>query len=92
MDLLSLILAVLLGGGGVIGAAFNGYTLRNATLRQGNLDFWDSYERQAASAERRGDPAEASRVRVQYEAQLEAFRAQQEVVRLVPPARVSPDE
>ena len=39
-------------------------------------NFWQSFERQIASAERRGDSAEAERLRLAYESHEEAWRAQ----------------
>ena len=91
MDVAVLILANLLGGGGVLGALYNWYTFRRQAARQDIADFWDAYERQATSAEKRRDAEEAARIRKDYEEQLEAWRAQQEVNRLVPPSRIEPE-
>lgn len=88
MDIAALIVAIVLGGGGVIGAAWNWYTFHKEELRQKKMDVWDAYERQAASAEKRGDLGEVGRIRSEYELQLEAWRAQQEVRRLAPPDEV----
>jgi hypothetical protein len=79
---------MLLGGGGLLGAIYNWYTFHRQSSRQDWADFWDSYERQAASAEKRGEQSEASRIRLEYEEQLEAWRAQQEIKRLAPPDRI----
>lgn len=88
MDVASLVLSVILGGGGVVGAIYNWWTFRQQSTRQNMADFFDSYERQAASADRRGDKVEADRLRREYEQQHEAYRAQQKVKRLARPDRI----
>ena len=90
MDVAALVVAIVLGGSGVLGAVYNWYTFRTQHSRQRTIDFWESYERQAASAERRNDRAEVARIRQEYEEQLEAYRAQQQLKRLVPPDRIEP--
>lgn len=83
MDVAALILAGLLGGGGLLGAIYNWYTFRTQSHRQSTVDFWDNFERQIKSAEGRGDTAETERLRRKYEEQLEAWRAQQELAQTV---------
>ncbi len=50
-------------------------------------DFWRSFERQIASAERRGDSAEAARLRLTYESHEEAWRAQRSLRSRSPASR-----
>ncbi len=53
-------------------------------------NFWRSFERQIASAERRGDSAEAERLRRAYESHEEAWRAQRALRSRAPSARDAP--
>lgn len=57
--------------------------------RETTHDIWGSFKEQIASAEARNDTEEAARVRREYEAQQEAWRAQQGVVALAPKETVS---
>lgn len=50
-------------------------------------DFWRSFERQIASAERRGDNEEAARLRRMYESHEEAWRAQRALRSRAPASR-----
>ena len=50
-------------------------------------DFWRSFERQIASAERRGDEEEAARLRRDYELHEEAWRAQRALRSRAPSSR-----
>lgn len=50
-------------------------------------DFWRSFERQIASAERRGDNEEAERLRRMYESHEEAWRAQRALRSRAPSSR-----
>jgi tetratricopeptide (TPR) repeat protein len=70
----------LLGGGGAGGYIQS----RRQSKRERTQDIWDSFREQAASAEARGDGREADRLRRDYEAQQEAWRAQQGVRALAP--------
>jgi hypothetical protein len=99
MDVASLVLAVILGGGGIVGAVYNWWTFRQQSkrqdkldIRQKGLDFLDSLRRQADSAERRGDLAERDRILRDYEEQERAHRKQLELEQSVPPERLSQNE
>lgn len=92
MEAATFAVAVVLGGGGLVGAIYNWWIFRHQKVRETTLDFWESFERQATSADKRGDRGEADRIRHDYERQLEAFRAQQAVKRISPPDRINPNE
>lgn len=92
MDALSLVVAAILGGGGVVGAGYNWWTLRQQSRYRGEDFFWKTYALQAESAEKRGDKDEGTRIRIEYEWQLQAYREQQKLRQLVPPERLPRDE
>jgi len=77
-------LGVALAGGGLASAAVALLVFRRQGSRDKWRDFLSSFERQIESAERRGGQEEVSRLRREYEGQLEAWRAQQGVKALAP--------
>jgi hypothetical protein len=98
IDVATLLIAVVLGGGGVLGAVYNWYALRSQMRRQQGLDerqrrqdYLESFRRQAESADQRGDKIEGDRIRRAYEAQEEAYRKQDDLEKSVPPDRLSGD-
>ena len=92
MDALTLTVALVLGGGGIVGAAYNWWTLRRQSRNRIEDFFWQTYVFQAESAEKRGDSAEGIRIRLEYEHELEAYRDQHALRRLLPPERLHRDE
>lgn len=70
----------LLGGGGIVRLI----EVRRQGPREQRQDIWDSFKRQIESAETRKDSVEVDRLRREYEAQEEAWRAQQDLVELTP--------
>lgn len=81
------ILAIAGGITGIVGGGGGAVSVVRLWLqgrREKRQDIWDSYERQIESATARGDTDEANRLRREYEAQQEAWRAQQGFVSIAP--------
>jgi tetratricopeptide (TPR) repeat protein len=72
--------AGLLGGGGLVGYLQN----RALTRRTQTQDFWDSFEKQIQLSESAGDEARVASIRLEYSQQLEAWRAEQGLEKIVP--------
>ena len=82
MDWATLALAFL--GGGSLATVVSIFVFRHQAKRDNWADIQQSFKDQINSAEKRGDAEEETRLRQEYEAQLEAWRAQQGVEALAP--------
>ena len=71
-------------GGGLVSAGVDWWRNRHLTKLEKAQDHFVSYEKQIASAEKRGDLEMVNRLRVEYEEQQEAWRAQQDLGLIAP--------
>ena len=83
IPIISLCLAVVatgLGGGGIFSWCQYRHDVKRETVR----DYWSSFTEQIKSAETREDKSDVERLRLQYEREQEAWRAQQNLQIVAP--------